>query len=547
MTAQTVSRRIPFDDAFVDAAGCKQWLGSLPLTEPSTAAATLALQLDRLREAPVAPRERLRIAEVLREPLMFVHAELAKRYAGRPVPHVDRDLAATEAAIGLWRRFWAQYSQCLKALIEGDDEVRASAARLLQRALFAGKQFILIHGLARRTLPEDFWHEQHAFYRFAEIFDCATQAVDDPFLPGGESVSCYSTYSHALLLSLADPCALNVKQIELVDRWLAMWGRKVHPVAKPAPSDEPLLAVDLEGRGGAAVIASMPGAPPVSLRIGHTAKLAKSVRGRVKKLGDGESPADLNLGPDCSRDVCVDLLKHLYARWCLVQKPLARDAVESSVSLCGGGTPACFFRLTGRTVRTEDPRNRYTFDMVQRFSMLDTLPGYDPNRDQAESDWPWEAWQGVCGVAEASLRRTEPPRQHWQLDQLVLCNDAGEIRLGYLVWIAEEGERAEGTQGAEATPAAQVVRGLAADLRFWPGSVEPVVLASSDELLKKEPPFPALFLKSLPEDRGGLVLPSRTYAPGRRLQATGGAPRSIRLTRLVQRGADFERAAYEPA
>ncbi len=538
MTAHTVSPRIHFDDSFVDAAGCKQWLESLPLTEPAAAAAMLAAQLDRLREAPVAPMERLRVAEVLREPLMFLHGELAKRYAGKPVPHVDRDLDATEAAVGLWQRFWGQYSQCLKALIDGDDGIRAAASRLLQRALFAGKQFILIHGLARRALPDGFWHELHAFFRFAEILECTTQAVDEPFLPGAESVSCYSTYSHALLLSLADPCALSVKEVELVDRWLGMWGRKVHPVAKPAPSDAPLLAVDLEGRGGAAVIASVPGTVPASLRVGHTVKLAKSVRGRVRKLSEGESPADLKLGSDCSRDVCINLLKHLYSRWCLVQKPMVRDAVEANVSLCGGGTPACFFRLTGRTVRVEDPRNRYTFDTVQRFSMLDTLPGYDPNRDQAESDWPWEAWQGVCGIAEASLRRTDPPRQHWQLDQLVLCNDAGEIRLGHLVWVAEDGGRAESVDG---------VRGLSADLRFWPGSVDPVVLASSDELLKKEPPFPALFLKSLPDDRGGLILPPRVYVPGRRLQATGGTPLSIRMTRLVQRGADFERVAFEPA
>lgn len=45
----------------------------------------------------------------------------------------------------------------------------------------------------------------------------------------------------------------------------------------------------------------------------------------------------------------------------------------------------------------------------------------------------------------------------------------------------------------------------------------------------------------------GADLPPRTFNPGRVLRAVDGRPeRRYRLTRLLQRGADFERVAFEP-
>ena len=64
------------------------------------------------------------------------------------------------------------------------------------------------------------------------MLDCATVGVSDPLIPDAAGLSCYSTYSHALLFALADPYAMSARQIELVDRWLAQWARKLFPYAK---------------------------------------------------------------------------------------------------------------------------------------------------------------------------------------------------------------------------------------------------------------------------------------------------------------------------
>ena len=130
-----------------------------------------------------------RIAEVLRDQVAHLHTELARRYAGKPQPAADRELEAAEQAIALWQALWEQYSACLKPLLEGDPELQGVKAKLLQRGLYVGKQLVLVHGLARRVPPPALWQELHAYYRLAEMLDCAVTAVSDDLMPERASAS----------------------------------------------------------------------------------------------------------------------------------------------------------------------------------------------------------------------------------------------------------------------------------------------------------------------------------------------------------------------
>src|SRR3954451_9948124 len=209
--------------AFSDAESCAAWVRGLPLTNISKLHGVIVDQLKRLSEAEFSPRERARIAEVFREPVSFLHTELARRYAGKPQPANERELEATEQTLMLWQELWGAYSACLKPMLEGDPDLQGVKQKVLQRGLYVGKQVILAHGLARRLPPAWVWQELHAYYRLAEILDCTVTAVSDELSPAAIGVSCYSTYSHALLLDLADPCSMTIRQIELTDRWLGMW------------------------------------------------------------------------------------------------------------------------------------------------------------------------------------------------------------------------------------------------------------------------------------------------------------------------------------
>jgi len=62
----------------------------------------------------------------------------------------------------------------------------------------------------------------------------------------------------------------------------------------------------------------------------------------------------------------------------------------------------------------------------------------------------------------------------------------------------------------------------------------------------EDPPLAALRLDEMPDDKPCLVLPPRTFNPSRVLRSLDTGPdRRYRLTRLLQRGVDFERASFE--
>jgi hypothetical protein len=458
---------------------------------------------------------------------MHLHTELARRYAGKPQPAPAREHEAAEQAIAMWQTLWEQYSSCLKPLLEGDPELQGVKPKLLQRGLFVGKQLVLVHALARRAPPASLWQELHAYYRLAEMLDCTVAAVSDDLMPHAVGISCYSTYSHALLLGLADGCALSVRHIELVDRWLGQWARKLFPYAQQRESEGPALLVDLDSPDGASIVPVAPQSAAPSMRFGYPGKIATSVRGRLKRLAAGASPAELQLGHELSSEQAMALLSHLEQHWC--NPPRRVPGGVERVELVAGGLNAAYFRISGRTFDRQDPLGRLTFQGAQHLQTLGALTDYDRNKEEAERNWPWERWQGSYQLDEAALARREPGHYGWFFDQLVVVRDDERTRLGWVTRVAR------GTAGD-----------LALSVRLWPGAPKTHAMRPATTAFNEEPPMPALMLAETPEEPATLVLGPRVFTAGRVLRTIDPGPEhKFRLTRLVQRGADFERVAFE--
>jgi len=515
--------------AFADADGAKRWANGLPLTNVGQLYDAVLGQLRALSAANFAPRERATIAEVLRDQVAYLHTELARRYAGKARPAVDRELEAGEQAIALWHALWEQYSACLKPLLEGDPDLVGVKSKLLQRGLYVGKQLVVVYGLARRTPPPTLWQELHAYFRLAELLECAVTAVSDDLMANAVGISCYSTYTHALLLGLADPCAMSVKQIELTDRWLGMWSRKLFPYAQQRETEGPIIVVDLESPAGASLIISAPRHPPQSMRFGYPGKLATSVRGRLKRLQTGANPAELQLGHDCSVEQCTTLLGYLDARWYQGPRRGAEPA-QTTIELCSGGLGAAFFRIGGRTFERKDPvGGRLSFQGAQHLQSLSALTDYDRGREDAERTWVWEQWTGAYEWRDASITRNAETRHRWVLDQIVIVRDEERVRAGWVTRVAQD-----------------VHGGLALSLRLWPGNPKAISVRPLTTAVSEDPPLPAILLGESPDDKASLILPPRTFNPSRILRSLDSGPeRQYRLTRLVQRGADFERVAFD--
>jgi len=515
--------------AFADADSAKRWANALPLTNVAQAFDAVLGQLRALSAADFAPRERATIAEVLRDQVAYLHKELGRRYAGKPQPAVDRELEAADQAVTLWQALWEQYSACLKPLLEGDPELSGVKPKLLQRGLYVGKQLVLACGLARRTPAPALWQELHAYYRLAEMLECAVTSVSDELMGNAVGISCYSTYTHALLLGLADPYAMTVKQIELTDRWLGMWSRKVFPYAQQRETEGPVLIVDLESPAGATLVQSGPRHAPTSMRYGYPGKLATSVRGRLKRLQTGATPAELQLGHDCSAEQCTTLLGHLDARWYHVPRHTSEQP-RTTVDLCGGGLGAAYFRIGGRTFeRSKDPTARLSYQGAQHLQTLDALTDYDRGREDAERTWVWEQWSGSYEWRDASLARASATQHRWMLDQLVTLRDEERVRVGSITRVARD------------------VHGeLSLSMRLWSASPKAFTVRPLTTAVAEDPPVPALMLGETPDDKASLILPPRTFTPSRVLRSLdSGAERRFRLTHLIHRGADFERVAFE--
>jgi hypothetical protein len=514
--------------AFSDAESAKAWAKTLPFSNVAQLHAAVAGQLRALAGAEFSARERATIAEILRDQVSYLHTELARRYAGKAQPAIDRELEAADQAIALWQSLWGQYSQCLKPLLEGDPELAGVKPKLLQRGLYVGKQLILVHGLARRAVPPEVWRELHAYYRLAEMLECAVTAVSDELMPHGVGISCYSTYSHALLLGLADPYAMRVKEIELADRWLSMWARKIFPYAQQRESEGPVLAVDIDVPQGAALVASPPASVPATMRFGYPSTLSTSVRGRLKRLQGGANPAELQLGQDCSAEQCIALLGHLDARWYQAPRRVS-EAPAQNLELCAGGVAVAYFRVGGRTFDREDPLGRVYAQKTLHLQTLGAMADYDRGRDDAESNWPWEHWHGVCERRDATLTRVGVAQQRWMLDQLAVAREGDRARLGFVTRLVQDD-----------------AGGLRISMRFWAAAPKCISARPLSTAMSEDPPMPVLLLPETPEDKASLVLPPRSFSPGRVMRSIDVGPeRKFRLIRLLQRGADFERVAFD--
>jgi hypothetical protein len=514
--------------AFADADGAKRWAKSLLITGVTPLYEAVHGQIRALAAADFAPRERATIAEVLREQVAHLHTELARRYAGKPQPATDRELDAARQALALWQALWEQYSTCLKPLLEGDAELQGVKAKLLQRGLYVGKQLVIVNGLARRVPPASLWQELHAYYRLAEMLDCAVTAVSDDLQPHAVGLSCYSTYCHALLLGLADPCAMSVRQIELTDRWLGQWARKIFPYAQQRETEGPVMLIDLDSSVGAWLAPAAPSNPPPSMRFGYPGKLATSVRGRLKRLAAGANPAELQLGHDTSTEGSVALLTHLDATWYQLARR-DRDMEHAELQLSAGGVHAAYFRVGGRTFDRQDPLGRLTFQGAQHLQTLGALTDYDRFKEDAEHNWPWERWPGEHSGRRANLLRRDASRYRWFLEQVVVVREDEHTRLGYVTRVAEGGPNE-----------------LALSLTMWPGQPRSMAMRPMSIAFTEELPLPALLLSATDDISASLVLPPRTFNPGRMLRSMEAGPeRKFRLTKIVQRGADFERVAFD--
>ena len=523
---------------FTDSAGCKAWVRGLPLTNFAQAQAEIIDQVARLNQAKVAPAERFRMLELLREPANFVQTELAKKFNHKPLPLAEVERKSFKAVIDLWQLLADGYTQCVNACVEANSadkenleaqELVKLAGAICHRALLCTATSMADHLRANHHFDDTCWTKLHGLYRQAEQLGVADTPVVDPV--SRSERTCKGAYVAPILLVLANPHEMFQRHIVMVARWLDRWAEKVTITnTAPGETDKPFLLVDLAAASGAYRNAE-PGAEPRWINIDG---LSHTMKKRVHYLRKGMSPTELFLGEECVQPACEALLVLLYQHWCDGREARAhpRRSVATKADACSG-IQAIHYYISGATFKQpEQPRSSGT-NFHDDISTFQRAPKRDDEAQNLIQGFVLEQWS-VENETVAGLR-------------LVRSASSAGLRLSPLQLIAVRPEDSKGFTLAVVRWVVMIGEDLTIGVRLLPGTPETVGARSTGINARNEKFQQAFLLPAVPtlQSPASAILAPALYKRDKVLEVHTSQLSKIKLVESLERGYDFERVSFE--
>jgi hypothetical protein len=521
---------------FSDAASCKRWILSLPLTNVQIAHQSLAQQVALVAQAGIPPVEVLRIVEALREPLAYVQNEIARRYTGKALPLEPIESAAWTRVSEVWQGVIDIYLACREAQLRGDRALEPYAALILMRCLQYSSCMILEHHRVYSQVPAAWWKKLHHLYLLAEQSGCARTPVTDAFSQADADSSCQAAYCRALLSNLANPFALSGRQMEFLARWTEKWSALVDMSSEPLPpSSIPALAIDLAGDSGPVLAEGLE--PQASLRYLDFDPLSRTLRQVITLLKQGKTPAQLGLGDDARQPGCENLLMLLYIQWCRAgtSRVEPRSTSTEKTQICLGMRSAHFY-ISGRAFRAPGAGlTRQEEHDMQLFGHISQRTQQMMITSQSAAT---ESWDLVNQSASGFLCMQRDPGAQARIahNQLIAVrrSSSKHFHLGVVQWLRID-ENKEMFVG----------------IRLFAGAPRPVAvrpvnfnLASNTTSYER-----GLFLPGIqtPPTPATLILPTGWFQPGRIVEVHAGEKRNVTLVSLLEKGTNFDRCTVAAA
>ncbi len=516
--------------AFVTTRGCSDWLSMQPLANATQAQALLLRQINLLNRHAIPPGERLKILELLRDPVAFAQSESIRKFAGRPLPLAPPEQAGMDANRALWQAVQTGYLHCLAACLEDHAELRPHAALIAQRALSALRAELLDIYRAPVDPPAPFWQTLHRVFAAAEGLGALSQPVNDSLQTEHPASGVGPAYAQALLLARACPYELPARQIAMVERWLHRWGGKVEILnAPPAEPRVPPLLVDLASDAPEA------GGEGRQLRWLDLSELSRSVKRRITHLQKGESPASLGLGEDCVQPACENLLRHLNQQWFKAgaERPHPRRT-GSSTCLLVTGMDAIHYYLSGKIFRQPGEGDAMTKTQIEEIATFGRIATRHEDDYSQMHGFMVEDWRVLDESANGIRLARSLARRGGRIGggQLLAVMPSGSR--GYLLAVARWSRL---TGDAE----------LQAGIQMLPGNPQMVALRGTGLAAVKEKYRPGFRLPAVAalKEPESVIIPAGWFRAGRILELYEEFSQQIRLTRQLERGSDFERCAFD--
>ena len=532
----------PLRPTISDAKSCQRWLAALPLTQAASAHNEIQLQLDLLNHtSALSGIERFRIQEQLRESLAFVQSEMAKKYAGKSAPLDAAELAVWKKVIALWQTFTQAYQICLQSYQDNEQALHSFAPTLLQRIIRLTSQQMLEYFRVYQTIPEALWRQLHKTYALAESLGMEKITVKDPLNRLVEGTRPETAYAQALLIDLADPYRLTSRQLDLMDRWLDKWAARINLLKKPVVPTHPDMKlppqiVDIDRATGIQLGTTFEAS--ASVRHLDVSPLAATLVKRIKHLRKGGEPSDLDVGADCKQPGCEALLYQLYQQWCEPQKPRAyeRRAGGAKAQVSFSLAAIHFYCNGGKQYRQPGDRSHsdLTWREVEDFQMFGRVSSQTQKLQASQTGYATENWH-IQDESALGFRLAADGMHAARiaLNQLVAIRhpQAKHFAIGQVSWVRFN-EGGDLNVGIHAFPGIPMAVGIRA----------PVLIATLQNKF-----IQAFLLPEIPtlKEPATLVLPHGWFGPNKLLELHIDDTLIVRLTKIIDRGADFERVAFE--
>lgn len=509
----------------------REILAGLPVTNVPLACDGIERLLRTMQQTPPTATEYLSLLESVREPVGFLLDTLSARYAAKPLPAAEVEVAAFARTTALWRLMADSYARVAQ-FGSGVAEIQAQLALICQRCIQYSGQVIVEYYRARREAAPGLWLELHGYYDTADEWGLATERVPDPLGATG-STACAQTYASVLLVGLANPYSRTPRELA----WIIRWAQLMAPDTQVVRPDE-----ESGGRGYGVDLMQDKGLLPVdhlaathSARLFDTTALGETVKLLFARIKGGESPATIGLGDDCSAANASRLLLQLYRPWCLAAMPRRFERSRATGMLpVAYGLECIYFHIAGGDFT--QPQHTRIYSRMDADKLWTFRNQIDPTQPlhlrAAELGYALDTWD----IADQSLngfrvvRNAAGPRvEH---GQLVAIKPPGtdQFLLARITWLIAQnnGQLEAGIQVLPGPAKGVGVRptglGVSANEQYARGFFVPPVAALKEPI--------------------SVIIPNGWHHPERVIEVYTDRPVLARLGELLSRGPNFDRCAF---
>jgi len=433
-------RHAPPKDLEVRPKQARAWIESLPLSQSTVAARTIATHLSAFNRSKIDLDDRLQLTEIYRPVAHVLIDELDAIY-GRsllPLPPAARE------ALGIARALAGELANAYKILLlEKSAKLLAfGAKKQIPGFTYGAMEHLVAH---MRTsyrsytpIAEGLWREIHALYLHAEREGFAMEPAD-----GAKKLSVFDLYVETLLISLTDPYRLLPGDVDRVSHLIRGYPRLVTLGQGRPPTPPPghfLVPCDTDKPPKPLLSANDdPGGP--HWRLFDTNPIVERVRQLRQAVASGNVSAATGkaVGPEM-----MVLLAKLETLWGDPPKRSSRrDPMDTSVAICAGLKAITHFLSVD--VHTETKKE------AQRISQGITIPLISVPDDELSRGMNVNEWEVVNQSAGGlKVRRAGSLAQGVTVGEVIGIRSMGKQAwtIGVVRWLTmlDEGEMEFGIQ-----------------------------------------------------------------------------------------------------